>query len=679
MDFVTLGLMAAMSGLAYLGAKRSENMAKAEQALIDPSRVKAATIAKDEKGEVQVKEDPGAKARAGVALAVQSGKAKPDELVGTKLADGSEVVSVKRDLWGNAQSVIKKPDGTLVVSVPVYTNGDVWYYEMPIVEGHVFRAPTEINGVKLPEIKPYISLSSFWSSLDKNELISKIGVGATTRLARAVQEYVAQWYDEHQEVSSAERSLSIAYSQIRQVSPEGTKEILPIALGVEIRRRLETAQNALASAQAWANHVGGDTAFNEQKAREMQEIANREMQKVAVLTEVLKSLGITDVSGIGYESAKDIMRQISSAYPEALQRKIQEFNQRIREINDEKVSAAKRASALTGMPGVTSAEILFQMILSRTGGNAAQFDQAIREVLDAMLSAHPSTPRSFINTIEEAAQYSEYASRALEKIKADPALRAKYEEYKKALERVRTEYEGRIGIPIELTTGAVLGKLSKAGLDKNTLEMLRRQFNLDSGDIKGILSYVRSRFAAVGQNFNALEPWERAVLALYESNMPPEIVREMLRGGTGAGTGIGASTGTGTGAGAGTGTSVGADAQIISDIDKWIRGKMSDEEILRGIDRWIKGEPGSSAGQGTPETGKYTQQSSCPHGYMCIEPWFRTPAYIPESPPSLVRYQPVANQPISDRQIISDIDRWVRGEMSDAEIARRIDSWVKGG
>ncbi|MEM4203889.1 MAG: hypothetical protein QXS54_07455, partial [Candidatus Methanomethylicaceae archaeon] len=411
MDLITLGLLSAIGGLAYVWAKRSQNESKAQAALSDPGRVQSMTITTKPDGSQEVREDPSAKARAAVTLAVQAGQASPNDLVGKSLPDGSEIMSVKRDMWGNAQAVIKKPDGTLVVSVPVYTNGDVKYYEMPIPEKAIVRPPEEVGGVKLPKIDPVISLSLFSKSLDTRKLVNEIGVGATGRLTGAVQEYMQQWYDKHRDTSLSNTVLQIAYTQAKTVDPGKAIEILPIVIANEIKRRIGSASNALLSSRVWAEHVGGDVEFNKEKERQMQEIANRELQHVAILTETLKLIGVSDVSGkdINLEKAREIMADISQTYPEALRNKIREHNQLAREVNDMLNAAGNRASQLTGLPGVTNAERMFQLVLERSGGDPSKFSQVLRETLETISKAYRSAPSSYLNSLEEAAQYSEYA------------------------------------------------------------------------------------------------------------------------------------------------------------------------------------------------------------------------------------------------------------------------------
>ncbi|MEM4203573.1 MAG: hypothetical protein QXS54_05840 [Candidatus Methanomethylicaceae archaeon] len=658
MDLITLGLLSAIGGLAYVRARRYQNESKAKKALSDPGRVQGMTITTKPDGNTEVREDPGAKARAAVALSVQAGQASPNDLVGKSLPDGSEIMSVKRDMWGNAQAVIKRPDGSFVVSVPVYTNGSVKYYEMPVPDEAIIRMPDEIGGVKLPRIDPYISMGVFFKSLDIKKLINEIGVGATGRLSAAIQEYNQQWYDKHRDTNLSSATLHRAHLKAKNIDPQLAMKILPNALATEIKSSLEAAANALASAKVWAEHVGGDEAFNREKEVHMKDIANRELQRVAILAETLKLLGITDISGanINLENAREIESRINNIYPEGLRAKIEAHNNLAREVSSMLSSAGNRASQLTGLPGVTNSERMFQLVLERSGGDPSKFSQVLRETLEMILKAYPSASSSYLNSLEEAAQYSEYARKALEKIKSDPSLNAKYEEYKKALSQVKPEYVGRLGTPIELTTGAVLGQLSKAGVDRETLKYLRERFNLDSGNIKGIYEYAKSRFEAVGRDMSALEPWERAVLGIYGARLPIEVVREMvIVAAPGASVGQGAvyraSQAKVTGVQPPPAKSP-ADQQIIKDIDSWIKGGMSDADIIRKMDQWVKGGSGTYTGIGT---GAGTRT-------VARAPVQSTPAQSP-----------------ADQQIVRDIDSWVKGGMSDADIIRRIDQWVKTG
>ena len=712
-------LLLGLAGAGYVMSKRSQTAQKSEQALQAPERVKAFSV--DDSG---VKEDPSAKSRAGVALAASAGQAVPDVL-----PDGTKVLAVKRTIWGEASTVLQKPDGSIVISVPVYKNGEVFYYEYNVPEEAIAMPPRELNGVKLPDIPPVISISLISSRLNVGELLNKIGVGGITRITGAAAEYMQRWWEDDRSSKFAEQNLHFAYTWSRDTGDIDTiKALAPAYLSSVIENKVRSATNALMSSRAWAEHVGGDAAFNEMKRRELEAIAQKNLTEASLLTDALKRLGVTEARSVDRGDAESIKKAIEASYPERLRNVIQSYNERVRIVNEELNKASSKATAITGQPSVGNSERLFMIALERSGGDPSKFADAIRSFLKDYLSAHPSIHRNFVVPLEES--NSPTAPEMLKRIREDPQLRAQYEAYKRALESVRGEFQGRIGIPLEYTTGPI-GKLAQAGVDRDTLRMLNERF----GDVKSLVQYIYDRYNAVGKDISKLSDWEQKAVYVYIVGLPPESVGSMdivALSWAGSGSWSGSQpTGykaqqattrqTGAGAGYGTGTVYGAetgtgapqtkgDMEMIGAINRWIKGGMSDAEIMRYIDQWIRtGSPyGQSARtgiEGLRETW-IPNPDPCPRGANCLP---EKKVYV--DPKTGIYYDRETLQPITprryepapssrgretsftpppppqqsppagsgDAKVIGAISSWVKGNMSDADVMRAIDSWIKGG
>ena len=509
MNIKTLGIIAGASALAYIGAKRSSNQAKAQQALADPGKVKAFSV--DESGNVNP--DESAKARAAVALAASAGSGVAP---GTKLADGSEVLATKTNIYGESSAIIRKPDGNMVVSVPVYTNGSVNYYEIPIDSKYLYKPPSEINGVKLPDIPPLINLGRLSQDLNVGDVIKQAGVGAVTRAISAISEYNQQWYEKRRDVALSVGRLSIAYSQAAAAGMPEAQQLLPLYVSTLLEDYARQIAVSEASADSWLHHVGGDTAFNQEKYNQMKEISRQAAIKAGIAADALKNLGITTATPADSEQAKGIVSQITQKFPGALGESIRRYNEEVRRRSEELSGAGGAISSMTGLPVVSNAAVSFYAVLQRAGGDPAKLEQALREYIQSLPI---SASQTYLGTLEESSSPSAQAE--LQKIMSDPNMKAFYDQYKQKLTQIRGEYIGKtVAIPIQYTTG-VFGPLARAGVDAKTIADIQSKF----GNVKDYYDYLLNKYGSVG--WSGLTDAEKKAYYIYIFKLPPEAVRDI--------------------------------------------------------------------------------------------------------------------------------------------------------